>query len=69
MFFAQHKYRVAPVTIDNEDYLFAKAYKIADDRADNNLKRRIGSDYVSYIEMKLYHYERKVQLLLGGDIH
>ena len=67
-FLLHHGYIVAPVTIDNEDYLFASAYKRAKVKDDKNLMIQIGHDYVSYMERKLKYYERQANILFGRDI-
>jgi peptidoglycan/xylan/chitin deacetylase (PgdA/CDA1 family) len=67
-FLVKHGYTVAPVTIDNEDYLFAIAYKRAQDKGDRNLKLKIGTDYVRYMELKLQYFEKEANKLFGRDI-
>ena len=62
-------YTVAPVTIDNDDYLFAVAYKRAQDKNDRSLMTQIGSDYTSYLEKKLHYYERQAKNLFGRAIN
>jgi peptidoglycan/xylan/chitin deacetylase (PgdA/CDA1 family) len=54
----EHQYIVAPVTLDNADYLFAVAYKRAQDKHDINLMQKIGGDYINYMEQKVLFYER-----------
>jgi len=58
-FLFDHGYRVAPVTIDNEDYLFASAYEKSARKKDKKLMTKIGHDYVTYMEMKLKYFESK----------
>jgi peptidoglycan/xylan/chitin deacetylase (PgdA/CDA1 family) len=67
-FLKSRGYVVAPVTIDNEDYLFALAFKRAKDKGDDNLAGQIGKDYVSYMEQKLRYYEAQAGKLFGRDI-
>jgi peptidoglycan/xylan/chitin deacetylase (PgdA/CDA1 family) len=68
-FLSDHKYIVAPVTIDNEDYLFALAYKRAKVNNDSHTLIKIGHDYIDYMEKKLRYYEKQVQILFGRDIN
>lgn len=68
-FLTKRNYVVAPVTIDNEDYLFALAYKRAKDRKDEALAGRIGQDYIAYMEKKLKYYEMLSNQLFGRNIH
>jgi peptidoglycan/xylan/chitin deacetylase (PgdA/CDA1 family) len=67
-YLSAHGYTVAPVTIDNDDYLFAVAYKRAQDKNDRSLMTQIGSDYIRYLEKKLHYYERQAQNLFGRAI-
>lgn len=61
-------YKVAPVTIDNEDYLFAVAYKRAKEKNNAFLVHKIGKDYIEYMENKLKYYERQSMTLFERDI-
>lgn len=67
-FLAAHNYRAAPVTIDNEDYLFALAYKRTKDKNDTALMLQIGRDYIAYMEKKLRYYETQSVNLFGRPI-
>jgi peptidoglycan/xylan/chitin deacetylase (PgdA/CDA1 family) len=67
-FLKQHGYTPAPVTIDNEDYIFAKAYHIAYSQNDPNLMSKIGESYVDYMEEKLKFYKKSSQTLFGRNI-
>jgi len=67
-FLVKHGYTVAPVTIDNEDYLFALAYKRTQDKGDHKLKLKIGTDYVNYMEKKVQYFEKQANRLFGRDI-
>lgn len=68
-FLFNHGYIAAPVTIDNEDYLFALAYKRAIVKGDTNMMIKIGHDYIDYMERKLKYYEKQVNILFGRDIN
>lgn len=61
-------YRVAPVTLDNDEYLFAFAYDSAMTAKDSVLMRKIGAAYVTYMEQKLLYYEGQAQILFGRPI-
>jgi peptidoglycan/xylan/chitin deacetylase (PgdA/CDA1 family) len=67
-FLSKHGYTVAPVTIDNEDYLFALSYKRAHDKDDQKLMAQIGSDYISYMEKKVKYFEKQAKSLFGRNI-
>jgi peptidoglycan-N-acetylglucosamine deacetylase len=57
----QRGYVTAPVTIDNNDYVFARAYS----RADAATRRRLVAEYVPYLERVVAHFEELSQGFLG----
>ncbi len=61
-------YRVAPVTIDNSDYVFAAAYDAALGRRDSVDARRIAAEYVAYMERVFAFYEAQSTTLEGRAI-
>ena len=61
-------YTIAPVTFDNGDYIFARAYDIAFDRGDKKLMREAGDAYVKYMEAKLDYWERQSVELFGREV-
>jgi len=67
-FLTERGYTVAPVTIDNEDYLFALAYHRAKAGNDTLLMKRIGSDYIDYMERKVKYFEHESIALFGNNI-
>jgi peptidoglycan/xylan/chitin deacetylase (PgdA/CDA1 family) len=67
-FLAAHGYRVAPVTIDNDEYIFAAAYDRASARGDRDLMRRVTEAYIPYMEAKLEFFERNSRDLVGYEM-
>lgn len=61
-------YIVAPVTIDNSDYIYSWAYEKAKSNGNDTLAERIGNDYVNYMEEVLKYYENLSFVFLGYDI-
>ena len=61
-------YRVAPVTVDNSDYVFAAAYDAALGRRDSAEARRIGTAYVDYMERVFAFYEGQSTAIVGREI-
>ena len=53
----QQGYIESPVTIDNDDYLFAAAYSRAYRKDDKELMEQIATDYLVYMEEKLVFFE------------
>lgn len=64
-FLADHGYTVAPITFDNADYIFARAYDNARDKNDADLMKKVGEAYVPYMEAKLDYWERQSMKTLG----
>lgn len=64
-FLRKKGYTAAPVTIDNDDYLFAKAYYEADKLKDSVLMKEIGAEYIQYMENKLIYFESKSELVFN----
>ncbi|MEZ5425826.1 MAG: polysaccharide deacetylase family protein [Pyrinomonadaceae bacterium] len=67
-FLSQHKYTVAPVSIDNADWIFARAFDNAIEKKDEKLKKRIAAAYVPYLEAKTDYWERQSVKLFGREI-
>jgi peptidoglycan/xylan/chitin deacetylase (PgdA/CDA1 family) len=67
-FLAGHNYTIAPVSIDNSDWAFARAYDVATDKKDKKLKKRIGAAYVPYLEAKTDYWERQSVKLFNREI-
>jgi peptidoglycan/xylan/chitin deacetylase (PgdA/CDA1 family) len=67
-FLAAHGYRVAPVTIDNDEYIFAAAYDRAGARGDVAQKQRVAAAYVPYMLAKFEFFERNSKDLFGRQI-
>lgn len=67
-FLSDHGYTIAPVTLDNDEYLFALAYHRAKAKRDNILAEQIGADYITYMEKKLKYFEAQSQKLFGRNI-
>ena len=67
-FLTERGYRVAPVTVDNEDYLFAAAYSKATERGDERERQRLGAAYIRYTEQAVEYSERLSSTLFGRGI-
>lgn len=67
-FLQKHGYTIAPVTVDNADYIFARAYDNALDKGDKAMLKKIGEAYVPYMESKIEYWERQSQKTLGREI-
>lgn len=67
-FLLKNGYTIAPVTIDNEDYIFSRAYDLAFDKNDKDLMKRVGAAYVPYLESKVDYWERQSVKLFNREI-
>ena len=67
-FLAEQKYTVAPITFDNADYIFSRAYDNAFDKKDKVLMKQVGDAYIPYMEKKLEYWERQSVKLLGREV-
>jgi peptidoglycan/xylan/chitin deacetylase (PgdA/CDA1 family) len=67
-FLYQSGYIAAPVTIDNDDYVFAKAYYNSVLKNDSLMSSRIVKSYLKYMEEKLLFFERKSVEVFGKNI-
>ena len=64
-FLAGRGYRVAPVTVDNDDYVFAAAYSKAAERGDAEMMRRLAAAYIRYTE-RVFDYSEGLSVTLFG---
>jgi peptidoglycan/xylan/chitin deacetylase (PgdA/CDA1 family) len=67
-FLAGRGYRVAPVTIDNNDYLFAYAYARAKARGDKATLKRVVDAYIPYMETMFDFFEKLSVEALGYEV-
>jgi len=67
-FLKRRGYRVAPVTVDNYDYIFAAAYDRAGARGDAGLQDRIASAYLSYMTAVVAYYEQQSAAIVGREV-
>lgn len=67
-FLAHHGYRVAPVTIDCDDWEFADSYDDAVMRGDKAEARRVRETYLAYTERTIGWYRQASRALFGRDI-
>jgi peptidoglycan/xylan/chitin deacetylase (PgdA/CDA1 family) len=76
-FLTQRGYRIAPVTLDGWDWMFAGLYEDAKQRSDTALQQQIVKDYLAYhdavfayaeqLSAKIVGYEPKQVLLLHAS--
>jgi peptidoglycan/xylan/chitin deacetylase (PgdA/CDA1 family) len=67
-FLGEYGYAVAPVTMDNDEWIYAAAYDKARARGDRTAVARLGRDYLRYMEEVTTFHERLGRRLFGRDI-
>lgn len=67
-FLAARGYTVAPVSVDNADYVFADVYHKAKKRGDAETARRVAEAYVPYMEVMFDYFERQSKAVVGREI-
>jgi peptidoglycan/xylan/chitin deacetylase (PgdA/CDA1 family) len=61
-------YRIAPVTIDNSEWIFSAAFDHAYGKSDSVMMNEIGKQYIDYMQTKVRYWEGQSQKLFGRNI-
>lgn len=67
-FLAEHGYRIAPVTVDTSDWVWAGAYRKAIAAGDSASMTRLREEYLPYMVSKLDYFEDQSIQLLGYNL-
>ncbi|MFV0388573.1 MAG: polysaccharide deacetylase family protein [Pyrinomonadaceae bacterium] len=67
-FLAKNHYTNAPVTIDDADWIFARAYDNAMESGDLASKSAVGKAYIPYMRAKVAYWEAQSDMVLGYEI-
>lgn len=67
-FLASRGYTIAPVTIDNNDFMFAAVYGEAKMRGDTATMKRVADAYVPYMESVFEFFEKLSVDFLGYEV-
>ncbi len=67
-FLAARGYQVAPVTIDNGEWIYARAYLDAQRDGDRAGAAELRRDYVRYMDAKTAYFEDESRRLLGREM-
>lgn len=65
---SERGYTVAPVTVDNNDFIFADVYARARARGDQGTAARVAAAYVPYMERVFAHFENVSRQFLGYEL-
>jgi peptidoglycan/xylan/chitin deacetylase (PgdA/CDA1 family) len=67
-FLHRRGYQIAPVTVDNADWIFARAYDRLLDQNDQTKAGKVMAEYISYMVAKTAFFERQSRDLFGREI-
>ena len=67
-FLAGRGYRVAPVTLDNSEWIFARAYAVAKQGGDWDAAQTVAAAYIPYMLAKIEYFERQSVRLFNREI-
>lgn len=67
-FLASRGYTIAPVTIDNSEWIFARVYNDAKEKGDVALMKRVATAYAPYLEKMTTFYEKLSKDTLGYEV-
>ena len=65
---AEHGYRVAPVTVNSDEYLYAARYDRLAARHDSAAMRKLATEYIAYMTQVIAHCEEQSKALFGREI-
>jgi len=61
-------YRVAPVTIDNQEWVFAEVYAMAKDRGDKATADRVAASYITHMKEVFDFFEKLSVQVIGYEV-
>lgn len=67
-FLSARHYVVAPVTVDNQEWMYARAYDVAGQRRDTSLTRRVLADYLHHLDSAFAFSEGLSRTLFEREI-
>jgi peptidoglycan/xylan/chitin deacetylase (PgdA/CDA1 family) len=67
-FLGAHGYRIAPVTVDTSDWVYAAAYRKAIPLKDEATLAKLRAEYVPYMLAKVDYFEQQSIALLGYNL-
>jgi peptidoglycan-N-acetylglucosamine deacetylase len=66
-YLAANDYIIAPVTIDNQEWVFARLYQLAVDRHDRAIQDKVKAAYVAYMESVVAFFEERSRETMGRE--
>jgi len=68
VFLRQRGYEVATCTVENSDWVFARAYHLMLDRHDSQSVARLRTDYLEYTQQEIEYYDKLNKQIFGHEI-
>jgi peptidoglycan/xylan/chitin deacetylase (PgdA/CDA1 family) len=65
---AENGWRVAPVTVDNQEWVYAYVYQAALARADTALTARVAAAYLDHIDEAFVYFETRSREVVGREV-
>jgi peptidoglycan/xylan/chitin deacetylase (PgdA/CDA1 family) len=67
-FLKERGYTLAPVTVDNQEWVFGEVYTMALDRNDSTTARRVANEYLRYMDGVFDFFEKRSKEVTGREI-
>lgn len=67
-FLGEHGYRIAPVTVDNGEWIYARAYLLLRNAGKHAEAQALVREYIDYLEAKFQFFEQASKRLFGREI-
>jgi len=67
-FLGEHGYRIAPVTVDNGEWIYARAYLLLRNTGKHSEAQALIPEYIDYLEAKFQFFEQASKRLFGREI-
>lgn len=67
-FLASRGYVIAPMTMDNDDYIFDVGYSLAAKRGDKQTMKQVADAYLAHTERLVEFYEKESVAVLGYEV-
>jgi peptidoglycan/xylan/chitin deacetylase (PgdA/CDA1 family) len=67
-FLAARGYVVAPVTVDNQEWVYARGYVVAKERGDSALVQRVVDHYLGHLDSAFVYSERLSRMVFAREI-
>jgi len=67
-FLIKNNYTIAPVTIDNDDYLYDEMIEKAEQSGDTDGIKKAGAEYLAHIKKQTLYFENLAQKKLGREV-